>query len=115
MTENAYLICHICVKMSKNDFYNKLKETVNSSFYSSFKKKSLVAKESYELRFRCEMITENTTTANLHGKKNLYKWICFFDEKVERLRHSEIIFSEKLTVNFLVSKVNSLEIIIPFT
>ena len=93
------------LEMSKNDFYNKLKDTVNSHPFIQALKKEIISSQRKSMNYGSVVrwITENTTTVptpiswELKEKQvvnTLYKWICFFDEKftVERPRHSEIIF-----------------------
>lgn len=93
------------LEMSKSDFYNKLKTTINSHpFILALKNEIMNSQRQFMLYGSVvRWITENTTTVptpiswELKEKQvvnTLYKWICFFDEKftVERPRHSEIIF-----------------------
>lgn len=92
------------LEMSKIDFYDELKNTINSHPFILALKNKIINSQRQSMNYGSVVrwITENTTTVptpvswELKEKQvvnTLYKWICFFDEKftVERPRHSEII------------------------
>lgn len=93
------------LEMSRSDFYDKLKNTINSHPFILALKNEIIKSQRQSMNYGSVVrwITKNTTTVptpiswELKKKQvvnTLYKWICFFDEKftVERPRHSEIIF-----------------------
>ena len=96
------------LEMSKSDFYNKLKITINSHPFILALKHEIINSQRQSMNYGSVVrwIQKNTTTVptpiswELKKKQvvnTLYKWICFFDENfiVERPGHTEIIFFKK--------------------